>query len=325
MPTYNRVEQLRNCIKSLENQDYPNIVVFIVDNASGDDTEHFCRALVAQDERFRYSRNDRNVGSNKNMEIARQMITEPYFMWLGDDDLISRQYISTCVKRLEADPSMALVSGRIIYHRKEGFGHTTLFQGIPFPRHNSDPKKRFLEVLRTIIDAGGFYGVFRRAAVENIPLVNSWGNDYLFLCEAAYRGRVETQSLVGCFRQDNSADIPISDSMLDSNTPAQQMENPFGAIAALFFWRILHGSTFNELEYEEKLHFALQCLQVIHSRWMVLDEPSMIDLSREIFPNLEIDLELRKLRQPLMSILPQDLEDRDTLPTLNHSIDSLLR
>ena len=145
LPTFNRVEQLKNCVLSLMAQEHPNIVVLIVDNASNDDTENYCRDLVAQDNRFFYSRNDWNVGSNTNFEIARRMISEPYFMWLGDDDRLDRQYISTCVRRLVADPGLVLVSGQMKYHREDG----TKFRGVPLNGNNPDPQIRFLEILQT--------------------------------------------------------------------------------------------------------------------------------------------------------------------------------
>lgn|GEM_PF-1213433 len=295
VPTFNRIDLLERCVASLMELDYSNFIVRITDNASSDGTEDFCRDLASRDDRFRYFRGDKNIGSVSNFAWGRQLSNEPYFMWLGDDDWVEPEFLKVCLRRLEEKRELVLVSGVVNYERADG----TKFQGIPLTGNSADPRSRFIEMLSTVIDAGGYYGVYRRSAVKNIPIIVTWGSDYLYLCETAYNGPVETISSINCYRNDNTKDYPIADMMRSAQMPAQQAENPYGAIAALFFWRILCGDVYKVMDWEERLRFATRCVNIICSRWTVLEQPSLNELVGQIFPNLDIPSESRRIRKYL--------------------------
>src|ERR1700677_5313448 len=66
IPTYRRPMLLKRAVRSVLAQTYPDLLVCIYDNASGDDTADVVSGLAQEDERARYCRNSENIGWLKN-------------------------------------------------------------------------------------------------------------------------------------------------------------------------------------------------------------------------------------------------------------------
>jgi glycosyltransferase involved in cell wall biosynthesis len=60
VPAYNGAQHLAEALESARSQDYPNLEIIIVDDASTDKTEAICRRFAAIDPRIRYIRSPRN-------------------------------------------------------------------------------------------------------------------------------------------------------------------------------------------------------------------------------------------------------------------------
>ncbi|MGB7968537.1 MAG: glycosyltransferase family 2 protein [Methanobacterium sp.] len=112
IPTYNRANYLTKAIDSALSQDYPNIEVIVSDNASSDDTGEMVKKYK-DDNRFKYFRNNHNLGMVANWRKAlNNYATGDFFMILSDDDyLIDDNYISKVVKLVESDPEIVIVYG----------------------------------------------------------------------------------------------------------------------------------------------------------------------------------------------------------------------
>ena len=112
IPTYNRANYLTKAIDSALSQDYPNIEVIVSDNASSDDTGEMVKKYK-DDNRFKYFRNNHNLGMVANWRKAlNNYATGNFFMILSDDDyLIDDNYISKVVKLVESDPEIVIVYG----------------------------------------------------------------------------------------------------------------------------------------------------------------------------------------------------------------------
>ena len=67
IPTYNRLEKLKICLKRLmEQKKIEQIEIIVSDNASTDGTGEYMTELVKKTENIRYYRNTENVGPDKN-------------------------------------------------------------------------------------------------------------------------------------------------------------------------------------------------------------------------------------------------------------------
>jgi glycosyltransferase involved in cell wall biosynthesis len=95
IPTYNRAHYLADAIDSSLAQDYPNFEVIVSDNASTDDTVEVIRKYLS-DPRFRYYRNEENLGSGPNAaRLLYEFAQGEYAKFLPDDDyLVDKEHLT---------------------------------------------------------------------------------------------------------------------------------------------------------------------------------------------------------------------------------------
>jgi glycosyltransferase involved in cell wall biosynthesis len=95
IPTYNRAHFLPQAIETSLAQDYPNLEIIVSDNHSTDATQE-CVKKYMSDPRFRYFRNDVNLGSGPNYKkLLYSYASGQYAKYLTDDDyLIDNGHVS---------------------------------------------------------------------------------------------------------------------------------------------------------------------------------------------------------------------------------------
>jgi glycosyltransferase involved in cell wall biosynthesis len=110
IPTYNRAHYLPQAIESALRQDYANLEVLLLDNASTDDTPGVAARYLG-DPRFRHIRNETNLGMVGNWRRGLyDHAGGEWFLLLSDDDyLIDDRYIGKAVGILGADPEVVMV------------------------------------------------------------------------------------------------------------------------------------------------------------------------------------------------------------------------
>jgi glycosyltransferase involved in cell wall biosynthesis len=101
MPVFNGEKFLRRALDSLLTQDYTNFELIISDNASTDATEKICREYAARDNRIKYVRQVKNLGSHENFNLVLQESRSEYFMWAADDDQWATGFIQSLLNALE--------------------------------------------------------------------------------------------------------------------------------------------------------------------------------------------------------------------------------
>jgi glycosyltransferase involved in cell wall biosynthesis len=189
LPTYNREPLLRKAAAAVLGQDYPNLDVVISDNASTDGTEAFCRELAARDPRVRYVRQATNVGATKNYLAVQALATGEYYMNMADDDTPAPNYVSECVKALEADPRTAVALGRPLMSD----GDTTVKEGASTNLLDEDGGSRVVAYYASVEENVAFLGVMRRSVLRSTPPApNTMGGDWLYVAAIAFQGRIVT-------------------------------------------------------------------------------------------------------------------------------------
>ena len=121
IPTYNRASTLVKSIESVLQQTYKNIEVIISDNASTDKTQSICERFCDLDQRVIYIRQQTNLGAVNNFNIVLEAAKGEYFMWLGDDDWISQDYIYECMDVFIQNSGYTLVAGLANYYLEEKY------------------------------------------------------------------------------------------------------------------------------------------------------------------------------------------------------------
>lgn len=210
MPVYNAERYLPDALDCILNQTFEDFEVVITDNASTDATEEICRSYAENDPRVRYSRNGRNVGIVANFNLAFYLSRGQYFKWSAHDDLLSPDYLAKCVRVLDEDPTVVLVSPRVqlvgsdglplTFDDTKGRFVTTYGEKIepirPTVHHRSSlPSKRFREVVvnfRVSLLNAYVYGLMRAEALATTQLHSGYvGSEKVVVAELSLRGRLE--------------------------------------------------------------------------------------------------------------------------------------
>lgn len=84
--TYNRAERLRRCLDSVLAQDYENLEIIVVDDASEDRTEEVVASYREKDPRIAYYRHERNRGNARARNTALEHSSGEFVAFLDDDD-----------------------------------------------------------------------------------------------------------------------------------------------------------------------------------------------------------------------------------------------
>lgn len=126
IPTFNRERYLKQTIDSALQQDFGDLEILVVDNASTDGTAELMRQYEGQP-RFRYVRNERNIGMVGSWRRSLyELVRGDWFMILSDDDyLIRPDYLRQAASLIAAEPSLKLVyaDGYVLH---EGTGEMVL-------------------------------------------------------------------------------------------------------------------------------------------------------------------------------------------------------
>jgi glycosyltransferase involved in cell wall biosynthesis len=103
--TYNYAHTVGTAIDSALRQDYPNLEVVVVDNASTDATPELA-AKYAADPRFRYIRNPENIGMVPNHNKGLIESRGTYVLFLSADDFLMPHHISRSYAYLMDHPQI---------------------------------------------------------------------------------------------------------------------------------------------------------------------------------------------------------------------------
>jgi len=95
IPTYNRPENLANCLNSLSLQTRKNFEVCVSDNCSKKNISKIIK-VYKKKLKLKYKRNNKNLGFAVNLLKASQMASGEFIWFLGDDDLL----IPTAIEKL---------------------------------------------------------------------------------------------------------------------------------------------------------------------------------------------------------------------------------
>ena len=191
MPVYNGENYLAKAIVSILSQYYGDFELVITDNASTDRTEEIARDFAARDRRIRYFRNARNVGAAANYNRGFSLATGEYLKWCAHDDLISENFVSTCVGVLDEDETLSLVFARTV--GIDDLGHTTQPVGHETPALlDHDPTRRFMDAITLGGTCFPIFGLFRMSALRRSTLHRPYyGSDRGLIAEMALLGRFQ--------------------------------------------------------------------------------------------------------------------------------------
>ncbi len=113
IPVYNEEKYLRQCLESIINLMDTSFEICISDNCSTDQTWDIILAFAQKYSCIKVTRTDYGVHMFDNFHSALRLATGRYFVHVGGDDYISKNYITDAIMLLERDPSLSFVVPRI--------------------------------------------------------------------------------------------------------------------------------------------------------------------------------------------------------------------
>ena len=195
LPMYRSEGTVGAVIESLLDQDFGDVAVVAVDDASPDGTLEIARRYAERDPRLVVEAAAQRRGMignwNRTLEIARERFPEfEYFAFASDNDLRDPQWASACVRELEADPDAVLAYSRFGVIGSDGE------KTVPQPnkwlfetRGLTKRRERFLKTLESLRAGPVMYGLHRRRTLDAVIEVQSTLlSDVLFLSHLSLYG-----------------------------------------------------------------------------------------------------------------------------------------
>lgn len=98
LPTRNRLSLLQRAVDSVLAQDYPNLELLVVDDASSDGTIEYLEARAVADHRLRVLRNHDNLGACRSRNAAIAAARGEFVTGLDDDDYFEPGHVTSLMK-----------------------------------------------------------------------------------------------------------------------------------------------------------------------------------------------------------------------------------
>ena len=109
IPTYNRYDQLKECLGNVLNQTYTNLEILISDNTENCETPNWLESLALENSKVEYIKQKLNLGAIGNHQYIVDHAKGEYFMFLQDDDEIPNNYVEVLLKYLENNKKVSLI------------------------------------------------------------------------------------------------------------------------------------------------------------------------------------------------------------------------
>jgi glycosyltransferase involved in cell wall biosynthesis len=210
MTLYNNGRHLREALDSLLAQTYPNFSLFLLDDASSDDTEAIAREYAARDGRVHYFRHASRQAMVATwyevVEIAaRECPSATLFAWVSDHDRWHPRWLERLVAQLDADPEAVLaypVTQRITQTGEMDPKGPRMFDTALCTTRD----ERWSRICREGVGSGDMvYGLMRLDALKSAGIFRRvLRPDRLLIAEMSLYGRIRQVDEVLWFRRMSS-------------------------------------------------------------------------------------------------------------------------
>jgi len=193
IPTYNGGHRIFKPLESIWKQNYPNIEILISDNCSTDTTQNVIEELQKNHPEIKYFRQAVNIGQMPNYSFLLKNASGKYFIWVADDDALEPEVIPQYVAFMERYALFSLVSGNIRYWKDDA--PDVLESGFTFEQNSAG--SRVFEFYSKVIYGGLLHGMMRTELTRDVAIRHVVGNDYHFVANLAYLGKIKNLDFVG--------------------------------------------------------------------------------------------------------------------------------
>jgi glycosyltransferase involved in cell wall biosynthesis len=110
LPVYNGAKYLEQAIQSVLLQTHKNWELIIVDDCSTDQSAEIATKYAQQDDRIKYTKNEKNLGIFFNYNICIERSVGDFIKLFAQDDTFERQCLERLIDVLENNPNAVLVT-----------------------------------------------------------------------------------------------------------------------------------------------------------------------------------------------------------------------
>lgn len=203
VPAYRAEKFILKTLEALAGQDYPNFEIIVCDDCSPDRTAAVCEDFCKRDPRFRFVKNDRNLGWAKTTELLWLQAAQDsaYCFTNSHDDQRYPDYISTLVNLLEARPHACLA----IPGMENSYVDRSLSSFYREASDITDPVERCFQIAKKDKDHwwAGYQGLHRSEAVRKVfPIKRlpfgerEFSLDLILMLKMAFHGSFVTSDRV---------------------------------------------------------------------------------------------------------------------------------
>ncbi|MBD2864813.1 glycosyltransferase family 2 protein [Paenibacillus oceani] len=165
--TYNSERYIANCINSLEGQTYPIERIFVLDNASKDDTKN----VVNQFSKVLFFQNENNRGFAPAHNDLIRMTNSDFVLVLNPDVILDPNYISKIIDKMQSNPQLGSATGTLLLQSNtslvDSTGITIEKSRRAFDRGAGDNAEKW-KCSSEIFGVSGAAAVYRRTMIEDL-------------------------------------------------------------------------------------------------------------------------------------------------------------
>ena len=186
LPVYQNGKYLAATLDSILGQTYQNIVVYLSEDQSDDNTAEICRRYAEQDQRIVYSQNETNLGEIDNHQRVLDLAETDYFMFARGHELLPKNLVADGVSILQNDPEVALAFARTVWIDEDSNSIADKHLSY-FDTRGCDVVSRCALVFWGKYEY--FYGVTKTSTMKSIRALEPMiGTDLIMLFEMALAG-----------------------------------------------------------------------------------------------------------------------------------------
>ena len=205
IPCHNESDFICDCLSSIRSNNLDDVNVEIYDNASTDDTVHkvekFIERLPPQERSsFAFKTRAQKVSPVESFMSTFQESESEYFLWVGAHDLLSKNYLDKCLRVIESNADVSMVSGKALGFR--GDFENIIDSGIVYDFADPNPMVRYLKSLKELNNCTVFHSIFRRQDLKELTIsYNCPSADHIIISNLLWHGQLQYVNDVGYLRR----------------------------------------------------------------------------------------------------------------------------
>jgi len=165
LPTYNRVQHLKQTIENILTQSYTDFELLVSNDASTDETAAYLATI--SDPRVKVFSHERNLNIPGNLNYPLNRSKGEYIIFLHDHDNYDRDLLQSCVNSLDANQDLGFTFAQIAWVDYDGSNYRIM-------EADFEPVNHGLDVIDMVLFSGRFscpihaLGMIRRRCFEEV-------------------------------------------------------------------------------------------------------------------------------------------------------------